>query len=172
MLILHFHRKCCPKFRRGYDSFFEPPVFRIIYDHTIHFFSLICFRVLHTVERSLPVCGKLRSRSDVSIGQSSPHQVQHRTEHDGKECCFFPPLSPCYSRNSPLPSLNTARLHLSPCQKVPADPSQSASCQIIWYLPYVSVSSNLLFPTIPCNSFGRFFEKSLFQVSYRTIQFG
>ena len=50
MLILHFHRKCCPKFRRGYDSFFEPPVFRIIYDHTIHFFSLICFRVLHTVE--------------------------------------------------------------------------------------------------------------------------
>lgn len=53
-------------------------------------FSLICFRVLHTVERSLPVCGKLRSRSDVSIGQSSPHQVQHRTEHDGKECCFFP----------------------------------------------------------------------------------
>lgn len=51
---------------------------------------------------------------------------------------LFSPLSPCYSRNSPLPSLNTARLHLSPCQKVPADPSQSASCQIIWYLPYVS----------------------------------
>ena len=160
MLILHFHRKCCPKFRRGYDSFFEPPVFRIIYDHTIHFFSLICFRVLHTVERSDV------SSSVLPASGSAPHGARR------ERVLLFSLLPPCCSRNSPLPSLNTARLHLSPCQKVPADPSQSASCQIIWYLPYVSVSSNLLFPTIPCNSFGRFFEKSLFQVPYRTIQFG
>ena len=85
---------------------------------------------------------------------------------------LFSPLSPCYSRNSPLPSLNTARLHLSPCQKGAGRsiPICQLSNNLVFAIRFFS--SNLLFPTIPCNSFGRFFEKSLFQVPYRTIQFG